>query len=283
MLRRTRGVRAARRPPRVRTSVALTVLASFLAAMPVRAESPYPTILGGPEATFGMASEFNQLFRLLSDQALRDIMCHLSGARFTPGRLRTVLNMPEGQVLRRINTLRGWGLVRMVRHGSTTTIVEPMPGEGSQTLRRWANRYCSEGDSCGRPAVNAEDHKKVAANSDHQEDGRMGVAAEAGGMVRQSGRESVHETERKGIQGTVLWYSLSKGYGFISPDDGSKEVFVHFNDIRRSGLSYLRNRQKVTFDLIRAKSGRRAAVNLNVAETSGNTEGQIVRRIVLSP
>ncbi len=152
----------------MKTYVAVTVLAGFLASMPVRAENPYPTSLGGPGTTFGMASEFNQLFAILSDEALRDIMCRLSGARFTPGRLSAALGMPEGQVLRRINTLRGWGLVRMVRHDSATTIVEPIPGERSQTLRRWANRYCSDGDSCGRPTANADSHRSDSGTSNNQ-------------------------------------------------------------------------------------------------------------------
>ena len=267
----------------MRTSFAFTVLAGFLAAMPTRAENLFPLHFGNPAITYGMAGELNQLVALLGDQALRDVMCRLSGSRFTPGRLSSALGMPEGQVLRRVNILRGWGLVRMVRYNSAATVVEPTPGEGSQTLRRWAKRYCSEGDSCGLPAAHADDQEKMTSNSDHQEDGRMEAAAESGGMVRQSGGVSVHDPERTGVQGTVLWYSLSKGYGFISPDDGSKEVFVHFNDVRRSGLSYLRKSQKVTFDLIRAKSGRRAAVNLDIAGTSGILEGQVVRSTVLSP
>ena len=200
MLRRARAVRAATVAAWVRVYVAVAVLAGFLTSMPVRAENPYPTSLGGPGTTFGMASEFNQLFAILSDEALRDIMCRLPGARFTPGRLSAALGMPEGQVLRRINTLRGWGLVRMVRHDSATTIVEPIPGEGSQTLRRWANRYCSDGDSCGRPTANADDQLKVAANSEPQEDGQMDVAAELGGVVLQNGGESVHELVSSSIQ-----------------------------------------------------------------------------------
>ena len=162
--------------------IALAALGGLLAAMPVRAENAYPDTLGAPGTTFGMASEFNQLFAILSDGALRDIMCRLSGARFTPGRLSSALGMPEGQVLRRINTLRGWGLVRMVRHDSATTIVEPMPGAGSQTLRRWANKYCSEGDSCGRPVANADGHRSDSETSKSQRNERdeTSVSRDAG-------------------------------------------------------------------------------------------------------
>ena len=149
----------------------VVALACFLAAIPARAENTNPANLSGPGTTYGMASEFNQLVALLSDGALKDIMCRLSGARVTPGNLSSALGMPEGQVLRRINTLRDWGLVRMVRHDSATTIVEPLPGDGSQTLRRWANRYCAQGDACGVPMTSEQlrkdsDLEKPAARFD---------------------------------------------------------------------------------------------------------------------
>ena len=164
----------------MKTYFAITMLAGFLAAMPARAENPIPDTFGGPGTTYGMASEINQLVALLGDGALRDIMCHLSGARFTPGSLSSALGMPEGQILRRINTLRGWGLVRMVRHDSATTIVEPIPGDGSQTLRRWANRYCSQGDSCGRPVASADGHRSDSRMSKSQGNERDETAVSRG-------------------------------------------------------------------------------------------------------
>ena len=246
----------------MKTYVAVALLAGFLAAMPVRAENPYPTSLGGPETTFGMASEFNHLFAILSDEALRDIMCRLSGARFTPGRLSAALGMPEGQVLRRINTLRGWGLVRMVRHDSATTIVEPMPGEGSQTLRRWANRYCSEGDACGRPVANADSQGKSANNRGRQGDGRMVIPVASGGMAPQGSGGFSQGEENAAASGTVLWFSWDKGYGFIRPDDGSQDVFVHRSAVQRAGLFDLRENQKVTYDMVPDNRGRTSAENL---------------------
>ena len=164
----------------MKTSVAFIMLACFLAGMPARAENPFPDPLGESGTTYGVASEFNQLVALLSDGALRDIMCRLSGARFTPGRLSSALGMPEGQVLRRIHTLRKWGLVRMVRHDSATSIVEPMPGEGSQTLRRWANRYCSQGDSCGRSVASADGHGSDGGTSKSQGNERDETAVSRG-------------------------------------------------------------------------------------------------------
>ncbi len=251
----------------MKTYLVFSMLAGFLAAMPARAENPFPDTLGGPGTTYGMANEFNQLVALLSDGALRDIMCRLSGARFTPGSLSSALGMPEGQFLRRINTLRGWGLVRMVRHDSATTIVEPIPGDGSQTLRRWANRYCSQGDSCGKIVANSQG--KPVAN--RQGDGQTDVAVGGGGFAPAISGDSPREEKKKAFRGTVIWFSLDKGYGFIEPEDGSKDVVVHRDDVLRSGLTDLRKGQKVTFDLVSDRSGKMAAENLAIADGSGTS------------
>ncbi len=130
-------------------AIALTLI---LAAAPARGEEPLPTDY---TSTLGVAMEINRLAALLGDVGLRELVCRLSSERYTFGSLSSTLGMPEGQVMRRINTLRGWGLVRTVRQGSARTIVEPMPGDGTRTLRRWAERYCPTGDSCQRPVVNS--------------------------------------------------------------------------------------------------------------------------------
>ena len=250
---------------------AIAVLAGFLAASPVRADVPFGPSFGEPGTTYGMASEFNQLLALLGDEALRDIMCRLSSARFTPGRLSAALGLPEGQVLRRINTLRRWGLVRMVRRDSVTTIVEPIPGDGAQTMRRWASRYCSEGDSCGRPVANADGHR-----SEGQRGEEKNVAG--GGMVPLGGGEAaLGEGERKAVRGSVIWFSTIKGFGFIKPDDGSQDVFVHRDAVQRSGLADLRPGQKVTFDLVQGRSEKLAAENLDIVG-SPRSDGQTGKR-----
>jgi CspA family cold shock protein len=65
--------------------------------------------------------------------------------------------------------------------------------------------------------------------------------------------------------GTVKWFNSQKGYGFIQPDDGSKDVFVHISAVERAGLNGLNEGQKVTFDLERGQQGKTSAVNLKTA------------------
>jgi len=62
--------------------------------------------------------------------------------------------------------------------------------------------------------------------------------------------------------GTVKWFNSTKGYGFIQPDDGSKDVFVHISAVQRAGLGTLAEGQKVQFDLTRGKDGKTSADNL---------------------
>lgn len=64
------------------------------------------------------------------------------------------------------------------------------------------------------------------------------------------------------IRGTVKFFNTTKGYGFISPDDGSKDAFVHISAVERSGLSTLSEGQVVTYDLENGRDGKVAAVNL---------------------
>ena len=65
--------------------------------------------------------------------------------------------------------------------------------------------------------------------------------------------------------GTVKWFNGQKGYGFIQPDDGSKDVFVHISAVERAGMSSLNEGQKVNYE-IATERGRSAAVNLKAAE-----------------
>ena len=65
--------------------------------------------------------------------------------------------------------------------------------------------------------------------------------------------------------GTVKWFNTTKGYGFIAPESGGKDVFVHISAVERSGLTGLADNQKVTFDIESGRDGREAAINIAVA------------------
>lgn len=62
--------------------------------------------------------------------------------------------------------------------------------------------------------------------------------------------------------GTVKWFNGQKGYGFIQPDDGSKDVFVHVSAVERAGLRGLNEGQKISYDIERGQQGKTSAVNL---------------------
>ncbi|ANT62931.1 cold-shock protein (plasmid) [Salipiger sp. CCB-MM3] len=65
--------------------------------------------------------------------------------------------------------------------------------------------------------------------------------------------------------GTVKWFNAEKGYGFIAPDAGGKDVFVHISAVERSGLTGLADNQKVTYELQSGRDGRESAVDLQLA------------------
>ncbi len=65
-------------------------------------------------------------------------------------------------------------------------------------------------------------------------------------------------------KGTVKWFNSQKGFGFIQPDDGSKDVFVHITAVERAGMAGLNEGQKVTYD-VATERGKSAAVNLQNA------------------
>ena len=63
--------------------------------------------------------------------------------------------------------------------------------------------------------------------------------------------------------GTVKWYNSEKGYGFIQPDDGGKDAFVHVSAVERAGMNDLREGQKISFELVSdARSGKMSADKL---------------------
>ena len=65
--------------------------------------------------------------------------------------------------------------------------------------------------------------------------------------------------------GSVKWFNTTKGFGFIAPDGGSKDVFVHITALERAGIRSLPDGQKVTFDIETGRDGRESATNLALA------------------
>jgi len=65
-------------------------------------------------------------------------------------------------------------------------------------------------------------------------------------------------------KGTVKWFNGQKGYGFIAPEDGSEDAFVHISALELAGLSGLDEGQQVEFELVRGRNGKMAAQNISV-------------------
>lgn len=63
--------------------------------------------------------------------------------------------------------------------------------------------------------------------------------------------------------GTVKWFNPTKGFGFIQPDDGGRDVFVHASALERAGIASLEDGQKIAYDLESGRDGRMAAENLS--------------------
>ena len=68
-------------------------------------------------------------------------------------------------------------------------------------------------------------------------------------------------------RGTVKWFNPQKGFGFIQPDDGGQDVFVHISAVERAGIQDLREGEIVTYDLEQGRTGKTSAVNLRFAQT----------------
>jgi CspA family cold shock protein len=70
------------------------------------------------------------------------------------------------------------------------------------------------------------------------------------------------QEERKMPKGTVKWFNTTKGFGFIAPEGGGKDVFVHISAVEQAGLTGLADNQSIEFDLIDGRDGRQMAGNL---------------------
>ena len=66
--------------------------------------------------------------------------------------------------------------------------------------------------------------------------------------------------------GTVKWFNPAKGYGFIEPNDGSKDAFVHNSAVEKAGLNILREGQKVEYEVVPGQNGKESAENLKITD-----------------
>ena len=66
-------------------------------------------------------------------------------------------------------------------------------------------------------------------------------------------------------KGTVKWFNTTKGFGFIAPETGGKDVFVHISAVERAGLRGLNDGQAISYDLEKGRDGRESATNLSIA------------------
>lgn len=78
--------------------------------------------------------------------------------------------------------------------------------------------------------------------------------------------------------GTVKFFNESKGYGFIQPDGSGQDAFVHISAVERSGMSTLRENQRVSYDLEQDQRGKTAATNLKPADEAGQPQPQASRQ-----
>jgi len=67
-------------------------------------------------------------------------------------------------------------------------------------------------------------------------------------------------------KGTVKWFNSTKGFGFIEPDDGSKDAFVHISAVERAGLKTLNEGQKVSFEIQSGRDGKSSAENIAIID-----------------
>ena len=73
--------------------------------------------------------------------------------------------------------------------------------------------------------------------------------------------------------GTVKWFNPTKGYGFIAPEDGGQDAFVHISAVERAGLSTLSEGQKISYDIVSGQNGKSSAENLKKA-SDDNTDNE---------
>ena len=85
-------------------------------------------------------------------------------------------------------------------------------------------------------------------------------------VASREGRASHHQEKLTMPTGTVKWFNATKGYGFIEPEDGSKDAFVHISAVERAGLGTLREGQRISYEVRPGRDGKTSAEELSVTE-----------------
>jgi CspA family cold shock protein len=93
-----------------------------------------------------------------------------------------------------------------------------------------------------------------------------GAPVQSGGNWFRSGAAPRQKGDASMPKGTVKWFNPTKGYGFIAPDTGGKDVFVHISAVQKAGLRSLNEGQKIGFEVEQQQNGRAAAVNLSQSD-----------------
>ncbi len=68
------------------------------------------------------------------------------------------------------------------------------------------------------------------------------------------------------VDGTVKWFNATKGFGFIEPENGGKDAFVHISAVEKAGIGTLNDGQKVTYELVAGRDGKEAAENIQIRD-----------------
>jgi CspA family cold shock protein len=98
---------------------------------------------------------------------------------------------------------------------------------------------------------------------------RIQICSAAAFVAWRAASLKTHLKENYMTQGTVKWFNGQKGFGFIQPDDGGKDVFVHISAVERAGLQSLNEGQKIAFDVVSdRRTGKSSADNLRAVRSA---------------